>query len=374
MPSVRHGRLMRALQDADWARSNGTIRIGALHRFLREHVGDATLIVLGCALHSVQRSSWLSRLLHRPTSAQVPLQWLLLLEATRISLDTVLLRTIPAQVSETLRECAVDGVTRQPVIAASREQGTAFRWETLSAPIEVPCRNPFCDVFNPDETGRLGRKPLREGHYLIDCKSCGFAYFWNPKNPSWHRIFRTGAVWDNRLSAMVLKPNCTVAEVARALAVDPLTIRRYAARLGLAPRGWASLPQPKSHSGRRQRALQSHREKFLAVRALNPSFSRTDLQSHCKATCAFLRRHDPDWLEQKMPPVKLGRRESPSRRGYAAGGAAVAETVERILANLQSAVAPPAGLDPIPSRTKELGAISLAGPHGAAAPYPRIVK
>ena len=181
MPSVRHGRLMRALQDADWAKISTVPSDCALHCFLREHVGDATLIVLGCALHSVQRSSWLSRLLHRPTSAQVPLQWLLLLEATRISLDTVLLRTIPAQVSETLRECAVDGVTRQPVIAASREQGTAFRWETLSAPIQVPCRNPFLDVFNPDETGRLGRKPLREGHYLIDCKSCGFAYFWNQK-------------------------------------------------------------------------------------------------------------------------------------------------------------------------------------------------
>ena len=66
-----------------------------------------------------------------------------------------------------------------------------------------------------------------------------------------------------------------------------------------------------------------------------------------------------------MPPVKLGRRD------HQVGAATQQEELPwrkrwSESANLQSAVAPPAGIEPIPSRTEELGAISLAGPHGAA--------
>jgi hypothetical protein len=338
-PSVRHERLMLALKQTGWARPNGILRLRRLHAHLRSRVGETTLEILGCPLESVERNSWLRRLLHRPTSAQVPIYWLLLLETTGIPPEAVLCPS--TLVHENGMELQSEKKEGQIKVLTNPKIDTPKGWERVSAPADAPCRNAACAEFLRNADARLLKASPASGRYLVDCSSCGFAYFWNPEHPSWRRIFQTGWAWDAILRAMAAKPGCTVAEISRRLSVDPLTVRRHAARLGITPQAWGKIPLKTGHSGRRQRALATNRKKFAAIRVLNPHLSRTQLlQGPHKSVCEFLRRYDRNWLEQHMPAVQTGSALSRQpRRRERMRACALASTVDRIFVSLRSRIA-----------------------------------
>lgn len=89
--------------------------------------------------------------------------------------------------------------------------------------------------------------------------------------------------------------------VARDLGVDANTVRRHAARLALSvswkPLGTAA-PSPTVVTE------PVHRADWIALQNTEPTLSRKALRARLPAAYAWLRRHDPAWLEANSPPPR----------------------------------------------------------------------
>lgn len=84
---------------------------------------------------------------------------------------------------------------------------------------------------------------------------------------------------------------------ARALGVDPTTVRKHAARLGLSC-SWAR-PKP-DHPGRVLSPPPAYGD-WLAAMAELPGASKTELRRRAPGTYSWLYRHDPEWLAGHSP-------------------------------------------------------------------------
>lgn len=84
---------------------------------------------------------------------------------------------------------------------------------------------------------------------------------------------------------------------ARALGVDPTTVRKHAARLGLSCRWAASRPD---HPGRVPSSPPAY-VGWLAAMAELPGASTTKLRRRAPAAYSWLYRHDPEWLASHSP-------------------------------------------------------------------------
>lgn len=95
---------------------------------------------------------------------------------------------------------------------------------------------------------------------------------------------------------------------AQALAVDPNTVRKHSANLGLATT-WSPLsrsPQlPKPPSGPIRRA------RWIDLRRREPELERKALADRLPADYTWLYRHDRDWLEAHLPPPTAHRSSGP---------------------------------------------------------------
>ncbi|WP_333834431.1 TnsD family Tn7-like transposition protein [Rubrimonas sp.] len=172
-------------------------------------------------------------------------------------------------------------------------------------------------------------------HVLFDVLMAHAAPVAAPVAPAPRRFLADDAAFEARLRA-VLAVERGLRRAARSLGVDPLTVRRHAARLDIAT-PWKALAESSDRS--QSDPQEKHRSAWTRLQTTDPSLSRKALRQRLSATFAWLRRHDRAWLEAHSPQPT--RRPAPGpRRGWAAEDAALADALREAAAELKARVPP----------------------------------
>jgi hypothetical protein len=158
---------------------------------------------------------------------------------------------------------------------------------------------------HPSKSSRIAALP--PGPHRVHCDRCAFTYRINPRFPRNWRILDTGPVWEEALRDAMNQPDPSFSDIAKRLGVEIITIQRHVHRLGLPIENWALSPKwrRKGHVGRRRRAIQRHRERWLRAREDNPESNTRQLMDILKGSYNFLLRHDREWLAEHIPSAKV---------------------------------------------------------------------
>lgn len=126
------------------------------------------------------------------------------------------------------------------------------------------------------------------------------------KEGSWIQYF--GQKWDATLATLWNDVTVSVRQIGRRLGVDSLTVKRHAAKQGLAfPRlgkrvtGKNGPPTVGQCRPPQRSRLGAKQKQWLDTRSLHPLDSKTMLRNRIPACYAFLYRHSRDWLNQNSP-------------------------------------------------------------------------
>ena len=175
----------------------------------------------------------------------------------------------------------------RPAILANRPFGSG-PWR---------CRNPLADhrdqpVITHVDTHREGDKVIGR----FGC-ACGYVFALAAGEDERPRILDLGPAFEAGLRRLVGE-GAGLRAAARALHVDPGTIRRHAERLGL-PAPW----KPLASRPRRPlvRDKMSVRNLWLSAQRDHPYCTRDQLRDLLPAEHSWLYRHDPQWLETNQP-------------------------------------------------------------------------
>ncbi len=172
------------------------------------------------------------------------------------------------------------------------------------------CRNPLAEHYGQLVvanccTHNEGGKTIGVFH----C-SCGYTFSQAAASGSKVRILNLGPSFSVRLREL-LTIGTGLRATARALAVDPNTVRRYIDKLGLVS-PWAPRSQQLKVYASDQEIV---RARWSAACRDNPDLSRTQLRSVLPSEYAWLYRHDRDWLKSQ-PPYPKHRHGGSQRRDW----------------------------------------------------------
>ncbi len=173
---------------------------------------------------------------------------------------------------------------------------------------------PLANVSNPFGTGPWPcRNPLA-GHYdqpvIIDCKlhregdkaigvfrcSCGYEFSTAPESSGRAKILNLSPKFETRLRELV-SSGSSLRGAARELHVDPNTVLRYVALLGLET-PWKLRPERVKLPSIDREAM---RAAWTSGYASSPNLTRQKLRRRNPAVYAWLYRNDRDWLDRQLP-------------------------------------------------------------------------
>jgi hypothetical protein len=270
---------------------NGRIRASELsERFIKFYTAEL-LEKLQCPILD-QNESWLLRLVHpnKVGIVQHPLRHLLLM---------IFLNCTPEEVFTSFAEYKPFGEGPWPCLNKASDH--------YCQPCVARCR------IEDGVKKNLG-KPV--GTFI--CK-CGFIYTrtgpdcTEEDRSKMSSVSSYGSVWEDSLRKLWEDTSITIREIAQKLGVNELTVKRRAIQLGLTyPR---NTPGSQAASGvilDRYRIarkplneeLETRRTQFMTVREANPEAGRLQLQKISASLLDWLRRYDPEWLEEHLPVVK----------------------------------------------------------------------
>jgi hypothetical protein len=286
-PSALYSRYLRLLIDQGLATYTGSIHVGKLLDEFKRFYSRALLKLLHCEFTGADqvKTNWLLRLVRKPKHAQHPLYHLLLIQ---------------------FLGCTAEEFFRLPAELSFFGEGP---W---------PCLNPAADHYR-----KLVIRECKPSSRLRDNRpvgtfscECGFSYARSGPDSSAEDRFRVGRmisfgqVWEAKLKQLWKDSSLSLSEVGRRLGVDPLTVRRHAARLRL----------PFSRDGRNSRPLKCAAQlkgKFLSAawekkRRRCRSKWLSAMKPHRKSTLkalrhklpreyAWLLQNDAKWLEKHKP-------------------------------------------------------------------------
>jgi hypothetical protein len=282
-------RYYNLLLKSGYAYYNGRIRTTKLLNNFVEFYTPDLLAELQCEIGNVGEC-WLLRIVrsHKATIVQHPLRHLLLIIFLGYTAEEVFTKFIPYKPF---------GEGPWPCLnrAASHYQQLVI----------TEC--PVTDSIAKHKTG----VPMG----TFKC-GCGFIYTRRGPDRSEKDSFRFdnvisyGPVWEKSLREQWLDPTLAISEIANNLGVIPLTVIRHAIRLKLPSHRQSRNSVPiakekleKYSKTRRtlENSLQPRRSEWLSAIKANPKAGRRQLQSLAYYTYWWLRRNDPEWLEEHMP-------------------------------------------------------------------------
>lgn len=161
------------------------------------------------------------------------------------------------------------------------------------------------------------RNPLAEHHgqpVIMDCKLhqeegktigvfrcfCGYAFSTAPQPGSRAKLLDLGPRFETQLRTLATTET-SLRGTARALHVDPKTVLRYAARLGLET-PWNVRPGNTKSSPIAREAM---RAAWTEAHAAAPDMARQQLRRKIPALYAWLYRNDRDWLDAQPPAATV---------------------------------------------------------------------
>jgi len=207
-----HGRYLRLLAERGLATCTGCIHVPQLLGEFTRHYSPSLLQRFHCKLtYSDQtKTNWLLKLVRPPKHAQHPLYHLLLIQFLGRTAEEFF------QLADTSRPCG---------------EGP---WPCLN-PAAAHYRQPVILKCQLGDRLRYGRPT---GKFSCDC---GFAYvrtgphFASEDRFRVGRIISFGQAWETELKQLWRDSSLSISEIGRRLGVDPLTVRRHAARMELSP-------------------------------------------------------------------------------------------------------------------------------------------
>ena len=147
--------------------------------------------------------------------------------------------------------------------------------------------------------------------------TCGFVYTRSGPDESedaryrFGRIKKFGQVWEEKLKELVDR-KLSLRETARLLGVDPITVKKYAKKLGLTTywekRSEADVVydyEKSSYSSMKLDDKDYYRKRWNELRKQYPEMGKTQLRQVDKALFAWLYRNDREWLNQNSPDKKV---------------------------------------------------------------------
>ena len=146
--------------------------------------------------------------------------------------------------------------------------------------------------------------------------TCGFVYTRSGPDESedaryrFGRIKKFGQVWEEKLKEL-LDQKLSLRETARLLGVDPITVKKYAKKLGLTTY-WEKRSEADDVYDNEENSYSLmnfdkgyYRERWNELRKKYPEMGKTQLRQVDKALFAWLYRNDREWLNQNSPDKKV---------------------------------------------------------------------
>jgi hypothetical protein len=271
----------------------GSIHVRALLGEFTRHYSADLLKLLHCEFTGSdhKKTNWLLRLVRPPRHAQHPLYHLLLMQ---------------------FLGCSAEEFFRVPDEISHFGEGP---W---------PCLNPAADYYRKPVIRECRLSPrLRNDRPAgtFSCE-CGFSYARSGPDSSPEDRFRAGRmisfgpVWESKLKGLWKDSSMSMSEVGRRLGVDPLTVRRHAARLKLpsskrgTPLKLAARLKRDAILMARQKKLRACRSKCLAAMRQNPKLTLGALRHKLPREYAWLLLNDSEWLKGHKP--RSQRRRQPT--------------------------------------------------------------
>jgi hypothetical protein len=237
----------------------------------------------------IEKTNWLLRLVRPPKHAQHPLYHLLLIQ---------------------FLGCTVEEFFRLPEGLSPFGEGP---W---------PCLDPAAEHYREStikECRLSGR--LRYGKPVgrFSC-GCGFAYARTGPDSSPEdrvkvgRMISFGQIWEAKLKRLWKGPSLSVSEMGRKLGVDPLTIRRHAARIGLSlsrsneklkPLNRATQLKGGAVSAAWEKKRHRCRSKWLSAMKQKRGITLKALRRKLPREYSWLQQNDSEWLDvYKLRPQR----------------------------------------------------------------------
>lgn len=279
-------RYRKLLSKVNLATYRGRVDVSMFTQMFKEHYPSQLLHLLHCELEEGVQETWLLRLVRTPDGAQHPLHHLLLMHFLGY---------------------------------------TAKDFFNLSAEIKPfgngpwPCLNPTCHYYRQAfiKECQIEYSQYASGRPVATFSCvCGFSY--SRVGPdkteadlfSRCRINAFGATWETRLQELWRDGTASLRAIARQLAVDPLTIKRQAARIGLPfprpvgrclrPRVFQKTPSIQGQAPENA-TLEMKRTLWLTIMQAYPEAGVKMLRSKEPGLYTWLYRNDKMWLQAHTP-------------------------------------------------------------------------
>jgi Tn7-like transposition protein D/TniQ len=288
--TLLHHRYRQLLFEIDLVTYRGRVDINMFLQKFRHYYPSQLLHLLHCGLEDHIQESWLLRLVRTPHGcAQHPLYHLLLMHFL--------------------------GYTAEEF----------FSIPTVNTPFGAgpwPCLNPTCDHYRQlhirecriAHSQYVSGKPI--GTFIC---MCGFTYSRTGPDTTADKQFQRnkitafGSIWESRLQTLWEDKTASLRAIARQLGVDPLTVKRQAARIGLPfPRPVRRCLPPKTPEktslplaqASERAALETYRAIWLATIQEHPKAGVKILRSRVPGAYSWLYKNDKMWLQMHTPLCK----------------------------------------------------------------------
>ncbi len=307
-------RYVSALRERGLATVGGRVRAASFVAEFQAYYPPALLSALRCQIAPGIGDNWLLRLVRAPGGAQHILRHLLLIHFLGHSVAS---------------------------FSILPEATTPF------GPGPYPCLNKAGGHYDEDTVAtcdvRRGERGRPVG--VFACPSCGFTYLRagpdrTPEDRSrGSRIVAFGPVWEEALRATWGNAMLSMEERGRVLGVDPMTVKRHAARLGLidVPQATTSRHATMPVGADGGVAGRIHRAVWERATSDYPTEGVRQLRERFPATYAWLYRHDRSRLTRNKPT----RRRPPSRVDWDRRDADLSDATRRAARHLYNATGRP---------------------------------
>ncbi len=268
------------LIEKELATASGRAYQKKLHDAFLLHYGQKVLEVLDSSIDYPKGSSWLSAMARAPRKAFHPVRHLLMIGFLTESIEEFFhteQRYAPFGEAPWLCLNAAAQHYQQPVITD----------------LSISYSN---DLKKPVGTFRC---------------SCGMVYSRSGPDESESdrdrigKMIAYGDVWEQKLRELVEVKRMGLRPIARALNVDPNTVKRYASQLNLET-SWQPYRKKPPNKAVDIETLQPEQQRqiWLDLQQQYPDASKSTLRGMAPATYAWLYRNDRDWLNENSPALR----------------------------------------------------------------------
>lgn len=176
-----------------------------------------------------------------------------------------------------------------------------------------PCINHLCPDVATNRWTSVEHGAGPPPRLKVRCARCGLAYTTDPSGTAAPAIAERGQLWQQTLRELVERRTTSLRGVARMLGVDPVTVKRHAASLGLAV-PWTPPAGARGADSASGATQEKQRKRWTQLCRRRPTLTRTQLRRIAPALWTWLYRHDRAWLTGHQPGTAGAKARTPPLR------------------------------------------------------------